>query len=132
MRSLFPGGFGTQDEAFETLTLCQTGRYGPVPLILIDRPGGDYWHAWGDYINNHLVQRGLVSPEDPHLYTITDSLEVACAAVCDFYRVYHSSRYVDERFVLRLNLELPDEEVEELNRDFGDILLQGRIEKARR
>ena len=129
--ALFPGGFGTQDEAFESLTLCQTGRYGPVPLVLIDKPGGDYWLSWNDYICKHLVERGLVSPSDPHLYTITDNLDVACEAIRDFYRVYHSSRYVGDRFVIRLNLELSDEDVAQLNEDFQDIVVNGRIEKSR-
>ena len=75
--ALFPGGFGTQDEAMECLTLCQTGRYGPVPMVLIDRPGGDYWKSWDAYIRKHLVQSGLVSSEDSSLYTITDNLDVA-------------------------------------------------------
>ena len=128
--ALFPGGFGTQDEAFETLTLCQTGKYGPVPLVLVDKPGGDYWHSWNDYICSQLKAKGLISPEDPSLYTITDNLDVACQTIKDFYRVYHSSRYVGKLFVIRLNLELSDRVVEELNREFGDILSQGKITKS--
>lgn len=128
--ALFPGGFGTQDEAFETLTLCQTGKYGPVPLVLIDKPGGDYWHNWNQYICRHLVARGLVSAEDPSLYTITDNLEVACQTICNFYRVYHSSRYVGKKFVIRTNCELSDSVVAQLNTEFKDILLQGKIEKS--
>ena len=68
--ALFPGGFGTQDEAFECMTLSQTGKFGPVPLVLIDPPGGDYWQAWSNYIHEHLLQKGLISPEDPSLYTV--------------------------------------------------------------
>ena len=127
--ALFPGGFGTQDEAFETLTLCQTGKYGPVPLVLVDKPGGDYWHSWNNYICSQLKVKGLISPDDPSLYTITDNLDVACQTIKDFYRVYHSSRYVDKLFVIRLNLELSDLAVEELNREFSDILSQGKITK---
>ena len=128
--ALFPGGFGTQDEAFETLTLCQTGKYGPVPLVLVDKPGGDYWHSWNNYICKQLKAKGLISPEDTSLYTITDELDVACQTIKDFYRVYHSSRYVDNLFVMRLTLELADEKVEELNQDFADILSQGKITKT--
>ena len=128
--ALFPGGFGTQDEAFETLTLCQTGKYGPAPLVLIDKPGGDYWHSWNDYICKHLVARGLVNPEDPSLYTITDRLDVACNTIRNFYRVYHSSRYVGHQFVMRLNCPLSDEAVEQLNQDFSDILSRGKISKS--
>ena len=128
--ALFPGGFGTQDEAFETLTLCQTGKYGPVPLVLVDKPGGDYWHSWNDYICRQLKENGLISPEDPSLYTITDNLDVACQTIKDFYRVYHSSRYVGKLFVMRLNLELSEVAVESLNQEFADILVEGKINKS--
>jgi uncharacterized protein (TIGR00730 family) len=130
--ALFPGGFGTQDEAFECLTLCQTGRSGPIPLVLIDRPGGNYWKEWDAYIRHYLIDRGLVSPEDTSLYTVTDDLDIAYAAINNFYRVYHSSRYVGDRFVIRLKSELSDAAVEELNDSFSDILLKGRIEKSQR
>jgi len=128
--ALFPGGFGTQDEALECLTLCQTGRSGPIPVVLIDRTGGTYWQDWDAYIRKHLVEGALVSPEDPDLYTITDNLELACEAINRFYRVYHSSRYVKNKFIIRLKSELSDADVEQLNEDFKDILVQGRIEKS--
>jgi uncharacterized protein (TIGR00730 family) len=128
--ALFPGGFGTQDEAFECLTLTQTGKSAPVPLVLIDKPGGDYWHEWSKYINNQLMKRGLISPDDPSLYTITDRLDVACEAISSFYRVYHSSRYVNGQLVLRLKADLSDAAVEQLNQQFSDILSAGRIEKT--
>lgn len=128
--ALFPGGFGTQDEAFETLTLCQTGKYGPVPLVLIDQPGGDYWHSWNDYICKYLAAKGLISPEDPSLYTITDRLDIACQTIKNFYRVYHSSRYVGKLFVMRLKLKLSDVAIAQLNQEFADILSQGEIKQC--
>ncbi|AHJ29232.1 hypothetical protein NSP_29040 [Nodularia spumigena CCY9414] len=128
--ALFPGGFGTQDEAFECMTLSQTGKFGPVPVVLIDHPGGDYWQSWSEYINQQLVQKGLVSPEDPSLYTVTDNLEVACNAITSFYQVYHSSRYVGEQLVIRLSADLSDAEVEKLNANFSDILVKGKIAKS--
>ncbi|MGK7922782.1 MAG: LOG family protein, partial [Trichodesmium sp.] len=128
--ALFPGGFGTLDEAFESLTLSQTGKHGPAPLLLIDCPGGNYWHDWNDFVHKQLLRRGLISPQDSNLYTITDDLEVACQAIANFYRVYHSSRYVGEKFVIRLKSELSEEEVESLNQEFSDILTKGKIEKS--
>jgi uncharacterized protein (TIGR00730 family) len=128
--ALFPGGFGTQDEAFECMALSQTGKFGPIPLVLIDQPGGDYWHSWGEYINEKLVKTGLISPDDPSLYTITDNLEVACHAITEFYRVYHSSRYVGDQLVIRLREDLSDAQVELLNTDFNDILVAGKIIKS--
>lgn len=127
---LFPGGFGTQDEAFECLTLSQSGKSAPVPLVLVDRPGGTYWQGWNAYIHEHLLARKLISPADMSLYTLTDDLAVACGAITNFYRLYHSSRYVGDQLVIRLKSELPDAAVDQLNQDFGDILLQGRIEKS--
>ncbi|MBK1986682.1 LOG family protein [Sphaerospermopsis aphanizomenoides BCCUSP55] len=128
--ALFPGGFGTQDEAFECMTLSQTGKFGPVPLVLIDPPGGDYWHSWSQYIDQQLVAKGLVSPDDPSLYTVTDNLEVACNAITRFYQVYHSSRYVGDQLIIRLKQELLDADVEALNDNFSDILVAGRIKKS--
>ena len=128
--ALFPGGFGTQDEAFECMTLSQTGKFGPVPLVLIDRPGGDYWSSWSDYIHEHLIRQRLVSPEDVSLYTVTDNLAVACNTITRFYQVYHSSRYVGDRLVIRLKSELSDADVEQLNANFSDILVKERIEKS--
>lgn len=128
--ALFPGGFGTQDEAFECLTLSQTGKSAPVPLVLIDRPGGSYWQDWDTYIQKNLLQQGLISPDDSSLYTVTDQVEVACEAIASFYRVYHSSRYVGNRLVLRLKTDLTDAVVEQLNEQFSDILVKGKIEKS--
>ncbi|WP_460200436.1 LOG family protein [Scytonema sp. NUACC21] len=128
--ALFPGGFGTQDEAFECMTLSQTGKFGPIPVVLIDHPGGDYWRSWSEYVNEQLVKKGLVSPDDPSLYTVTDNLDVACKAITGFYQVYHSCRYVGNRFVIRLKTELSDAAVEQLNDQFHDILVTGRIEKS--
>ena len=129
--ALFPGGFGTQDEAFECLTLCQTGRSGPIPVVLIDKPGGSYWQDWDAYVRQHLIQRGLISPEDCSLYTVTDDLNVAYEAIDSFYRLYHSSRYVGDLLVIRLKSELSDDHVEQLNQNFSDILVKGRIQKSK-
>ena len=128
--ALFPGGFGTQDEAFECLTLSQTGKFGPAPIVLLDRPGGTYWHTWEAYHREHLLERGLISPDDLNLYFMTDHPEAACDYIVGFYRIYHSSRYVGDRLVLRLRTELPDEWVADLNDRFSDILVHGRIEKS--
>jgi uncharacterized protein (TIGR00730 family) len=130
--ALFPGGFGTQDEAFETLTLCQTGKYGPAPLVLIDEPGGNYWPTWHEQIRQNLLNRGLISPEDVDFYTITDDLTLACHTIRNFYRVYHSSRYVGQSFVIRLNHELTEAQLQEINEKFSDIVVSGKIEKSKR
>ncbi len=125
--ALFPGGFGTQDEALETLTLCQTGRYGPVPLVLIDGHGGTYWREWDGYLRKNLAATGLISPTDLSLYTITDDVRVAAETIRTFYQVYHSSRYVDEKFVMRLKVAICDRDLDLLNREFEDLVASGQI-----
>ncbi|MCS6960847.1 MAG: LOG family protein [Pseudanabaenaceae cyanobacterium SKYGB_i_bin29] len=129
--ALFPGGFGTQDEFFECLTLCQTGKSTPKPLVLIDKVGGDYWRQWDAYIANHLVKRNLISPEDRYLYYITDDVGDACESIKNFYKVYHSSRWVDDLLVIRLCQDISDADLRRLNREFSDIVVKGEIEKSK-
>ena len=122
-----PGGFGTMDEAFEVLTLLQTGKRDIVPVVFLDEPGGNYWRDWQQFIESHLLRRGLISPEDLSLYRLTDRVDEAVAEVLDFYRVYHSMRYVRHRLVLRLK-QTPDEALlERINDEFADILIDGRF-----
>ncbi|MCS6815669.1 MAG: TIGR00730 family Rossman fold protein, partial [Cyanobacteria bacterium] len=121
----FPGGFGTQDEVFECLTLIQTGKAEPLPIVFMNHPGNDYWDAWSTYVSEHLLKRRLINREDTHLYRITNSTEVACATIAQFYRVYHSCRYIYDRLLLRLNTELPKSVIADLNVTFRDILVDG-------
>jgi uncharacterized protein (TIGR00730 family) len=129
--ALFPGGFGTQDEALETLTLCQTGRYGPVPLVLIDRPGGAYWRDWDSYLRQHLAATGLIGTADLSLYTITDDVRVAAEIIQNFYQVYHSSRFVGDEFVIRLKVAISDRDLDLLNREYADLVISGKIVQVR-
>ncbi|MEP0909477.1 LOG family protein [Leptolyngbya sp. GB1-A1] len=129
--ALFPGGFGTQDEAYECLTLMQTGKSDLLPLVLVEPPGSNYWRGWEAYVRDHLLKDGLISPDDLDLYTITDRVDLACEMISSFYRVFHSSRYVGDKLVLRLNSELSANDMEYLNQNFSDILISGKIEQAK-
>lgn len=128
--ALFPGGFGTQDEAFESLTLIQTGKAAPLPLVLIDRPGGDYWKSWDHYVRNRLLDQGLISADDTSLYHLTDSLDDALAYIEGFYRMYHSSRYINDQLVIRLKAPLGPGGIDQLNEAFADILSKGKIREV--
>ncbi len=123
--ALFPGGFGTLDEAMETLTLVQTGKNPPVPLVLIDDDEGDYWERWFDFIRKTLLKRGLISGEDFSLFTITRDPEEAVEIIDEFYRVYHSSRFVGNHFVIRLNKKITPEQVALLESEFEEIIVPG-------
>jgi len=125
--ALFPGGFGTQDEGFEVLTLVQTGRSQMVPIVLIDAPGGTYWQHWRTYVKAELLATGMISREDMDLFRVTDDVETAVREITAFYRVYHSSRYLHGDLVLRLKRRLDDVMLERLNDEYGDLLASGRI-----
>jgi uncharacterized protein (TIGR00730 family) len=125
-----PGGFGTQDETFELLTLLQTGKATPAPVVLLDVPGGTYWRSWATYVQDELAGKGMVSEHDDELYLVTDDVEQAVAEVQRFWNSYHSIRWVSDQLVIRLRHAPTDEEVADLNERFGDLLLEGAIEPS--
>jgi len=118
----FPGGFGTMDEVFETLTLMQTGKASVFPIVLIDAPGGTYWKTWLRFLKDHLLRLGLISAEDFFLFKVTDNLDQAVDEILAFYRVFHSYRYVKEKMVMRLLKPLSASLMEQLNSDFCDLI----------
>ena len=127
---LFPGGFGTHDEAFEALTLVQTGKSHIFPVVLVDEPGGNYWKLWQQFIEEGLAARGYISPADRSLYRVTDSVEEAVREVTGFYRVYHSMRYVRRHLVLRLRSRLSDGLLTQIRESFADLLAGGTFEQT--
>jgi hypothetical protein len=128
---LFPGGFGTHDEGFEVLTLLQTGKCQPLPVVLLDKPCGTYWKTWNRYVEDHLLRRGLISSEDLALYRITDCIHTAVDEITRFYRVFHSARYVRDTLVLRTNYELSKSYVADLADEFSDIVREPGIKRRR-
>jgi uncharacterized protein (TIGR00730 family) len=128
--ALFPGGFGTHDEGFEVLTLLQTGKAPPMPVVLIESSGENYWEEWDRFIRNQLLARQLISPEDLSFYKIVNSPEQANQWIKFYYSTYHSLRQVGKTLVIRLEKELPDDKIEELNRSFADLIESGQIKKT--
>ena len=119
--AFFPGGFGTMDEAFELLTLMQTGKANLVPIVCLQAPGSDYWDRWLDFVAQHLLPRGLISQSDLNLFKIFTQEEPAVAEIQNFYRNYHSSRFVNETFVIRLHATLTPEQMDEVRARFHDL-----------
>lgn len=126
--ALFPGGFGTHDEGFEVLTLVQTGRCDPLPIVLLEEQGGTYWRSWDTFIREELLKSGLISPEDTALYYITNDPQDAVDHISRFYRNYHSCRYVREQLFLRVKHAPTPDELAGINNDFADICISGGIE----
>lgn len=124
-----PGGFGTLDELFELLTLQQTGKAEPMPIVLLDEPGGTFWQGLGRFVDAELVRAGVISRDDFDRVLVTDSVHAAAREITDFWRNYDSLRWVRDRLVLRLRAEPTDAEVAELNERFGGMLASGRIER---
>ncbi|MEX6501109.1 LOG family protein [Pseudomonas zhanjiangensis] len=122
---LCPGGFGTLDEALEVLTLIQTGKSPLVPVVLLDQPGGTYWKEALAFIEKHLRDNGYILASDMHLMHLAHSAEAAAAEIAQFYRNYHSSRWLRDRFVVRLNHPLNEAAMEAINRDFSGLCTDG-------
>jgi uncharacterized protein (TIGR00730 family) len=125
--AVLPGGFGTLDEAFELLTLLQTGKAMPAPLVLLEVPGGSYWHSWKDWLAKEVEARKLIGPQDRHFYKITDSVREAATEILGFYRNYHSLRWVGNTMVIRLQAAPSELEVAALAEEFADISVSGGI-----
>lgn len=123
--ALFPGGFGTMDEGFEALTLIQTGKSVPMPVVLVDQPGGDYWPSLQEYVKKHLLDRGLIGESDLHLYKITDDIHVAAEELIRFYRNYHSVRYTRDELAIRLQKAPTPEQLATLQEKYKDIIRGG-------
>ena len=125
-----PGGFGTQDETFELFTLQQTGKSQPAPVVLLDTPGGTYWHGWLEFVEKELVRNGLVSPQDLDLFLITDDVDAACEEIVGFYRNYHSIRWAGETLIIRMKKGPTEEQLALLNAAHAGLLVDGAIETS--
>lgn len=125
-----PGGFGTLDEAMETLTLLQTGKQTMLPVVLLDMPGGSYYRELSQFIDRQLLEGGMISAEDVRLYRVTDSVDEAVQEMLGFYRIFHSMRYVRNNLVMRLNQPLTEEVLDAVNDRFSDILVEGKFTQA--
>lgn len=125
--ALLPGGFGTLDEAFELLTLVQTGKSDLHPIVMVEAEGTGYWDAW-ETMCDTLVSQGMISLPDLNLYKITTNIDEAVEEIVRFYRVYHSQRFVDDLLVLRLNTSVSNALLEELSVEFADIIRSGHVE----
>lgn len=125
-----PGGFGTMDEVFELLTLQQTGKMEPVPIVLLDRPGGTFWHGFRDFVTGHLERLGMISVGDLDRLLITESTDAAVDEILRFWSNYDSLRWVDQQLVLRMRVAPSDQELRELNERFVELIANGRIERT--
>jgi len=125
--ALFPGGFGTHDEGCEVLTLIQTGKSPIVPLVFLDRPNGHYWETWRRFVVNDLLDQGLISPSDLNLFKVTHDIDEAMQEILNFYRNFHSYRWVKERMVIRVKSRLTVEAIAKLNTEFDALLAADKI-----
>jgi uncharacterized protein (TIGR00730 family) len=125
--AVFPGGYGTQDELFESLVLIQTGKSNIIPIVLMEGAGGTYWSSWDGYVRKDLGDNGWISPEDTAFYSICTNTDDAVDTVNRFYRVYQSSRYVGEDLVIRLQHRLRDEQLARLNDEYAILVKSGAM-----
>jgi uncharacterized protein (TIGR00730 family) len=136
--AVLPGGFGTLDEAFELLTLIQTGKAEPAPVVLLEVAGGSYWKGWERFLTDEVASRGLIGPDDTCLYRIVDTVQDAAAEILGFYRNFHSLRWVGDTLVLRLESAPTADEAAQLSERFADVtdgpirVLEGPLPAERR
>jgi hypothetical protein len=123
----FPGGFGTNDEGFEMITLMQTGKSKPRPIVLMEPEGSAYWSGWKRFVDNQLMKNGFINKEDLSLFRIVRTVDEGIEYIENFYKVYHSIRYVSGLTVIRLNRTISADTLEALNKEFKDILTSGQI-----
>ena len=128
--ALFPGGFGTHDEGFEILTLAQTGKSDPQPIVCLQAPGCDYWDDWTAFITRQLLRRKLINEEDLALFTIATSADAAVSYILRFYRRYHSMRFVGKQLAMRLKQPISAEQLEQIRERFSDLLSDGTFERS--
>ena len=128
--ALFPGGFGTLDEGFESLTLVQTGKADPRPIVFVDIPGGRFWQPMLTFFERQLIQGGMISPEDRAIYRIVHTAKAAAEEILGFYATYHSLRYIRDQLVLRLQHPLPTEAPARLTKEFRHLLSSGSIQPS--
>jgi uncharacterized protein (TIGR00730 family) len=125
--ALFPGGFGTMDECFEVLTLMQTGKARIIPVVLLDRRGGTYWETWTKFLTDHLFKIGFVSPDDFTFFKIAHDVDAAVREILQFYKIYHSARWVGQQLVIRICRRLSKGAIVDLNQKFADLVREGEI-----
>jgi uncharacterized protein (TIGR00730 family) len=124
---LLPGGFGTLDEGLEVLTLLQTGKRDMVPVVFLDAPGGSFWREFQHFIEKKLLGDRMIAPDDLALYKLTDKVDEAVGEILEFFKVYHSMRYVKNKLVLRLKEAPSAALLDDINAHFGDIVSGGQF-----
>lgn len=128
-----PGGFGTMDELFETLTLVQTGKSPIVPIVLLNAPGNDFWDKWHDLVKDQFLKDGLISDNDLGLYTIKNTAEEAKEEILNFYKVFDSYRFwKDNILIIRVKKELSNSQVKSLSDKYGHLVKAGTMHKIKK
>ncbi len=127
---VFPGGFGTLNEAIENITLFQTGKCAPRPIILLEPESFKFWRHWFTVIKRSLLKYDYIDKDDLNLFYYETSVESAVKRIMDFYKVYHSIRRIKGQTVLRLNHSISEEKLDYIREEFKDIILDNRIEQT--
>lgn len=128
--AFFPGGFGTFDEAFEVLTLLQTGKSNLIPVVMVEPKGGGFWKAFTDFMYGAVLSHGFISEADKSLYRVYDNAKDALDHIEHFYSTYHSMRFVRDRAVVRLKKTLKPELIKQLNEKFGFLAKGGEMKMS--
>ncbi|MEZ7892004.1 MAG: LOG family protein [Candidatus Wallbacteria bacterium] len=127
---LGPGGVGTLDEGFEVITLLQTGKSNPLPVVMLEAPGGNFWKKINAFMIEEMLAKKLICEEDTALYKICYDSGEAVDEIKRFYNNYHSIRFVNEILSIRVARPIPDEALRGINEKFRGIINEGSIENG--
>ncbi|HEY1824997.1 MAG TPA: TIGR00730 family Rossman fold protein [Acidimicrobiales bacterium] len=108
---VMPGGLGTMDELFEVLTLLDTGKTNPAPVVLLDTPEGVFWHEWMAFIDRAIVKNHFVATDDMFLVRLASSIDEAVDEIEHFYSNYQGFEIHGDRGVISLRREPSDAQV---------------------
>ena len=123
----FPGGWGTLDEAFEVLTLLQTGKMNLIPVVLLEPKGFGYWTRFTKFLHDVAHDHGFISEGDERLFRIFHNIDEALDHLDLFYHVFHSLRYVRDGLVIRLKRPVSQEFIKKMNAQFPGLTSYGKI-----
>src|SRR5262245_15675397 len=127
---IFPGGFGTHDELSEALTLAQTGKSQIIPIVLMDLFDKKYWRQWENFLREAMLTRCYISGKEFSFFKIMANVDAAVDEIKNFYRNFHSYRFVKQDLVIRLNHDPAPGLIDKLNQAFVDILKEGTIKET--
>src|ERR1700730_7519001 len=105
----------------------QTGKARIIPMVMLDTPKGAYWETWMNFLRDDMFNLGYLSAEDFSLFKLCHNVSEAVSEIVQFYKNYHSVRWVGDQLVVRIRRRLSEKAIVDLNKKFAHLLREGQI-----